>query len=71
MAELPTLVLACKRPAPGFGKHRLVAVGFFIKGFDVDEPEDLIKLVSVLGDEQRPARRALHTLICDVMMLFR
>lgn len=37
------------------------------EGFDVDEPEDLIKLISVLNDEQRPARHALHTLICDLI----
>lgn len=39
------------------------------EGFDVDEPEDLIKLISVLSNEQRPARRALHTLICDVIQI--
>ncbi|HMV12975.1 MAG TPA: DUF2064 domain-containing protein [Nitrosomonas sp.] len=37
------------------------------EGFDVDEPEDLIKLISLLSNEQRPARHALYTLICDLI----
>ena len=43
------------------------SVATLSEGFDVDEPEDLMKLISVLGDEQRPARSALHTLICDLI----
>lgn len=39
------------------------------EGFDVDEPEDFIKLISVLSDEQRPARRALYTLICELIQI--
>ncbi|MBV6446903.1 DUF2064 domain-containing protein [Nitrosomonas sp.] len=37
------------------------------EGFDVDEPEDLIKLISLLSNEQRAARHALYTLICDLI----
>jgi len=39
------------------------------EGFDVDEPEDIMKLISVLSDEQRPARRALYTLICELIQI--
>ncbi|PSJ17646.1 hypothetical protein C7H79_07010 [Nitrosomonas supralitoralis] len=44
------------------------SVATLIEGFDVDEPEDLMKLVSVLSDEQHPARRALYTLIYDIQI---
>ena len=43
------------------------SVATLSEGFDVDEPEDLMKLISMLGDEQRPARKALYTLISDLI----
>lgn len=45
------------------------SVATLIEGFDVDEPEDLMKLVAVLSEEQRPARRALYTLICELIQI--
>ncbi len=35
--------------------------------FDVDELEDLIKLIEVLADDSRPARRILRQLVSDII----
>ena len=34
--------------------------------FDVDEEDDVIRLIEALNADQRPARRALHGLACDL-----
>ncbi|MEO7558683.1 MAG: DUF2064 domain-containing protein [Nitrosospira sp.] len=37
------------------------------RSFDVDEQDDLIRLSTALSMDQRPARRALHALACDLV----
>lgn len=39
------------------------------KGFDIDEPDDFLQLATTLAEDQRPARRALHALACDIATL--
>ncbi|BCT69367.1 DUF2064 domain-containing protein [Nitrosospira sp. NRS527] len=36
------------------------------QSFDVDEEDDVIRLIEALNTDQRPARRALHGLACDL-----
>jgi glycosyltransferase A (GT-A) superfamily protein (DUF2064 family) len=36
------------------------------QSFDVDEEDDVIRLIEALNMDQRPARRALHGLACDL-----
>ena len=36
------------------------------QSFDVDEEDDVIRLIAALKTDQRPARRALHGLACDL-----
>lgn len=36
------------------------------KGSDVDELDDFMRLTTQLAKDQRPARRALHQLVCDI-----
>lgn len=37
------------------------------RSFDVDEQDDLIRLETALSMDQRPARRALRALVCDLV----
>ncbi|HEV7929847.1 MAG TPA: DUF2064 domain-containing protein [Nitrosospira sp.] len=39
------------------------------QGFDVDEEQDVIRLIAELKADQRPARRALHELACDIVSM--
>lgn len=39
------------------------------QGFDVDEEQDLFRLIVELKADQRPARRALHELTCDIVSM--
>lgn len=36
------------------------------QGYDVDELDDLMRLETRLANDQRPARRALHKLVCHI-----
>jgi glycosyltransferase A (GT-A) superfamily protein (DUF2064 family) len=39
------------------------------RGFDVDEEQDIFRLIEELKADQRPARRALHALACDIVSM--
>lgn len=45
------------------------SVAMLTQSFDVDEEDDLFRLVTVLRTDHRPARRALHALACDLVQL--
>jgi hypothetical protein len=37
--------------------------------FDVDEKDDIVRLITALKSDQRPARRALHLLACELVQV--
>jgi glycosyltransferase A (GT-A) superfamily protein (DUF2064 family) len=39
------------------------------QGFDVDEGKDVFRLIAELKADERPARRALHELTCDIVSM--
>lgn len=39
------------------------------RGFDVDEEQDIFRLIEELKADQRPARCALHELACDIVSM--
>jgi uncharacterized protein len=45
------------------------SVAMLTQSFDVDEEDDLFRLVTALRTDRRPARRALHALACDLVQL--
>jgi len=38
------------------------------ESYDVDEPLDFLRLADALENDDRPARRALHALVCDIVL---
>ncbi|MDP2379146.1 MAG: DUF2064 domain-containing protein [Pseudohongiella sp.] len=44
------------------------SVATLAHGFDVDEPEDLSRVITALVDDQRPARRALYDLASKIIL---
>lgn len=43
------------------------SVAILDEGFDIDELDDLVKLIEVLADDSRPARQALRLLTNDII----
>jgi uncharacterized protein len=37
------------------------------QGYDIDEPDDLVKLTEKLASDRRPARQALYQLVCSIV----
>lgn len=45
------------------------SVAMLTHSFDVDQEDDVLRLTTALKMDQRPARRALHLLACDLVRL--
>lgn len=47
-------------------RDEMLSVHHMRECYDIDEPQDFIALVDRLASDNRPARRALHALACEV-----
>ena len=49
-------------------KKEMGSVIVLRENYDIDEPDDFFRLINTIKDDKRPARRALHALVSDVVL---